>query len=152
MHEAADTSKIGALLAKHSTEGDLITLSGILGSGKTTLARGFIEKAGINDPIPSPTYTIVQSYNTSLGDIIHIDAWRLEGIDDAWELGLEDAMETSIVLIEWPEKIYPSLPENRLEIKLSILKNYRVAKFYASNFWEERIKMVISEYNYKEPI
>ena len=91
MNEAADTSKIGALLAKHSTEGDLITLSGILGSGKTTLARGFIEEAGINDPIPSPTYTIVQSYNTSLGDIIHIDAWRLEGIDDAWELGMQSS-------------------------------------------------------------
>ena len=149
LNEVSDTSKIGALLAKHASEGDLITLSGILGSGKTTLARGFIKEAGISDPIPSPTFTIVQTYNSKLGEILHVDAWRLETINDTLELGLEDAIENSIILIEWPEKIHQILPKNRLEIKLSILGNYRTANFSASNYWKDKLKMVLSEYNYR---
>ena len=149
LFEEKDTYKIGSLLAKHATEGDVITLSGILGSGKTTLVRGFIREAGINDPIPRPTFTIIQTYYSNLGEILHIDAWRLEDVNDTLVLGIEDAMDKSIILLEWPEKIHQILPENRLQINLCILQNYRVASFSASNFWKERLKIALSEYNYK---
>jgi tRNA threonylcarbamoyladenosine biosynthesis protein TsaE len=95
----------------------VIALSGVLGSGKTVFARGFIRAlAGPDEEVPSPTFTLVQIYPSDAGPIHHFDLYRLEDAEEAWELGIEDAFADGISLIEWPERLGTLLPAVRLDI------------------------------------
>lgn len=114
---------LGQELAAHARIGDVILLIGDLGSGKTTLARHIIQALGVSEEIPSPTFTLVQSYDGVRGKepipIFHFDLYRLEAANDIYELGLEDALDTGLSLIEWPDIAARALPDDRLEIRLS---------------------------------
>lgn len=112
----AETARLGAVLARHVAPGDVITLAGDLGSGKTTLARGFLAAWGHQGEVPSPTFTLVQAYDTQAGPVFHIDAYRLKRAEEIWELGFEDALETGVTLLEWPERVAGVLPDDRLEV------------------------------------
>jgi len=116
-HEQA-TYALGKKLAKHIAIGDVITLSGGLGSGKTCLARGIIQTL-LTTPqaVPSPSFTLIQSYDTT-PPIWHVDLYRLDAIRDISELGILEAIEYAALVIEWPEKIIAYLPDNRLDILL----------------------------------
>ena len=120
--DAAGTAALGAALGARLRPGDIIALHGSLGAGKTTFARGLIlallEETGTTDEVPSPTFTLVQTYETAHGPLWHVDLYRLTDPDEAIELGLEDAFETSIVLIEWPDRLGEFLPADRLDIAL----------------------------------
>ena len=105
--DEAATLALGAELAGHLTVGDVVTLSGPLGSGKTTLARGCIAALGYAGEVASPTFTVVQSYGpaeTRL-PLLHVDLYRLDHADEAEELGLDDARADHALLIEWPERL-----------------------------------------------
>ena len=98
-----------------------ILLSGDIGAGKTTFARAALQSV-MREPedVPSPTFTIVQVYDTTLGEVWHSDLYRLESVDDVAELGLIDAMETDLCLIEWPEILPPECTRTALSLRLSI--------------------------------
>ena len=117
----ADTERLAQYLAPHAAPGDVIGLSGPLGSGKTAFARAFI-RARLGRPgeeVPSPTFTLVQLYEPAAGAIWHFDLYRLDGPEDAYELGIEDAFSGAISLIEWPEKLGGILPSDWLEVHLA---------------------------------
>ena len=116
-NEAA-TKKLGAALARRLKTGDVVALSGPLGAGKTTLARSAIAELTGRNEAPSPTFSLVEVYETAAFPLFHFDLYRLEKADDVWELGLEDALD-GVCLIEWPERIAGLLPPETLLVRLS---------------------------------
>jgi tRNA threonylcarbamoyladenosine biosynthesis protein TsaE len=105
-------------LATLAARGDVIALKGELGAGKTTLARAFIRARGGDETVPSPTFTLVQLYDLPGGAVWHFDLYRLRRPEDAWELGIEDAFNDGISLIEWPDRLGNLLPARELEVAL----------------------------------
>lgn len=114
------TAALAAKLACEAHPGDVIALAGELGTGKTSFARAFVRAFGVGDDVPSPTFTLVQTYDTARGAIWHFDLYRLARPEDAYELGLEEAIGEGIVLVEWPERLGSLLPRERLEIHLTM--------------------------------
>jgi tRNA threonylcarbamoyladenosine biosynthesis protein TsaE len=103
LESEADTAALGAALARVARAGDVITLSGPLGAGKTALARGFLAAAGHKGEVPSPTFGIVQPYEDLEPPVLHADLYRIEDSTELLELGLADAAD-AVVLVEWPDR------------------------------------------------
>jgi tRNA threonylcarbamoyladenosine biosynthesis protein TsaE len=101
--DEAATRGAGAALARAAQAGDVVTLSGELGAGKTMLARGFLQALGHDSEVPSPSFAIVQPYEALDPPVWHVDLYRLTSPDEIQELGLEDA-EDGVLLVEWPER------------------------------------------------
>ena len=104
--DARATERLGARLAGVVRSGDVITLSGPLGAGKTSIARGLLAALGLEEEAPSPTFAIIQPYappETRL-PVMHVDLYRIERVEELDELGLDEAREESVLLIEWPER------------------------------------------------
>ncbi|MBT9447622.1 MAG: tRNA (adenosine(37)-N6)-threonylcarbamoyltransferase complex ATPase subunit type 1 TsaE [Hyphomonadaceae bacterium] len=119
--DPAATEALGARLATGLRKGDALLLFGELGAGKTTLARGLVAAwTGAGGETPSPTYTLVQTYEGERGELWHFDLYRLESPDDAAELGLDEALETGVAVIEWPERLGGWAPPDRLELRLAM--------------------------------
>ena len=138
-----DTLALGAALAGQAQRGDVIALSGPLGAGKTTLARGFIQAlADRDEEVVSPTFTLVQVYDAGAAPIWHFDLYRLKTADEALELGFEEALATGISLIEWPERLGGLLPSARLDVVLSPRGRGRAAELSGEPAWTERIAAV----------
>lgn len=119
--DLAATEAFATRLATVARPGDAILLQGPLGAGKSALARAFL-RAACGDPaleVPSPSYTLVQSYDTRLGPVHHFDLWRLEDASSMLELGW-DELQQDIVLVEWPERLGDLTPANALRITLSV--------------------------------
>jgi tRNA threonylcarbamoyladenosine biosynthesis protein TsaE len=115
------TESLGASLAARLKPGDVVGLKGDLGAGKTTLARAII-RAAAADPdliVPSPTFTLVEVYETPRGDYWHFDLYRLEAPEQIYELGWEEALAEGIVLLEWPERLGRLLPQH-LSVTLDV--------------------------------
>ncbi|HZT86927.1 MAG TPA: tRNA (adenosine(37)-N6)-threonylcarbamoyltransferase complex ATPase subunit type 1 TsaE [Stellaceae bacterium] len=140
--DEAATESLAARLAGLAVRGDVIALSGPLGAGKTVFARAFIRAAGAaDDAVPSPTFTLVQTYEGRGATIWHFDCYRLADAEEAWELGIEEAFAEGISLIEWPERIARLLPRNRLDLALSDgpTPTSRRATLSASREWGPRL-------------
>lgn len=138
----AQTNAFAASLARQAKPGDVLALAGDLGAGKSAFARAFIR--ALTDPdedVPSPTFTLVQTYDTDAGEIWHFDLYRLQTPDEALQLGIEDAFHDAISLIEWPERLGPYLPRGRLDVHLSITGDTtRHARLTAHGDWIERLR------------
>jgi len=130
---------LGASLAAYLVVGDVVALRGDLGAGKTTLARGLIRALIGETDVPSPTYTLIQTYDTPKGELWHGDMYRLEQPDDAYELGLLDAFEDCICLIEWPDKLGGLWPEDAVELLLTFDGKGRIAKLSGKRKWIEHV-------------
>ncbi len=115
--DEAATLAAGARLATAARAGDVITLSGALGAGKTTLARGFIAALGHQGAVPSPSFTIVQPYEDLDPPVWHVDLYRLEDPSEIEELGLDGAAD-GVLLIEWPERVGEGAWPNALRLSL----------------------------------
>lgn len=114
------TEALGRLLAGHLFPGDTLLLAGPIGAGKSHLSRAIIRaRLGRMEDVPSPTFTLVQTYDDPAGDIWHADLYRLSHPDEVRELGLEDAFATAICLVEWPERLGRHLPDNAIHLSLS---------------------------------
>jgi tRNA threonylcarbamoyladenosine biosynthesis protein TsaE len=119
--EAATRRLAGALAPCLAAGGGVVALAGGLGAGKTALARALI-RALTGDPdeeVPSPTFTLVQGYDTPHGPVWHFDLYRLCSAEDVIELGWEEAVVDGMVLVEWPERAGALLPAEHLEIRLT---------------------------------
>ncbi|MEO0761003.1 MAG: tRNA (adenosine(37)-N6)-threonylcarbamoyltransferase complex ATPase subunit type 1 TsaE [Pseudomonadota bacterium] len=123
------TDRLGARLGTALAAGDVVALEGGLGAGKSALARAAI-RARLGDPaleVPSPTYTLVNVYDDPAGGapVWHADLYRLAGLDEVAELGLDEAFATAVTLIEWPGRVAPILPPRRLTLALEIAGDTR---------------------------
>jgi len=141
------TQRLAAALADICTVGDIIALHGDLGAGKTSFARYFVHAMGIEEEVPSPTFTLVQTYplsNHSAEAIWHFDLYRIGNPAEAYELDIEDAFNTGISLIEWPENLGELMPEQHLEIKLefAVDEGARTATLEVPRNWVERMAPV----------
>lgn len=114
-----DTADVGQKLAKIACKGDVFALFGTLGMGKSVLSRAFVKSLTSAEEVPSPTFTLVQTYETADFDIYHFDLYRIKSADEIFELGAEEAIYEGVCLIEWPEKIKSLLPESYLKIHIS---------------------------------
>lgn len=115
------TEALAARLASIARPGDCILLQGPLGAGKTALARAFLRAAAGNPDmeVPSPSFTLLQIYDTKIGPVFHYDLWRLDGSAAMTELDWEDALD-AIVLVEWPDRLGNLRPPGALTITLSL--------------------------------
>ncbi len=136
------TRALGAKLAVVVKAGDVVVLEGDLGAGKTTLVRGLIQAAGGKEAVPSPTFTLVQQYDLESFYVWHFDLYRLKRPQDIWELGLEEALDEGVSLIEWPERAGDLLPDDRLTIHLTHQGQGRNAQIKGSSNWEHRIERI----------
>ena len=103
LHDEGATIRLGARLAGVARPGDVITLAGPLGVGKTALARGFIEGLGHGGEVPSPSFALVQPYDELEPQVWHVDLYRIEKRSEIDELGLDSAFD-AVLLVEWPER------------------------------------------------
>lgn len=129
----------GASLAPLLRAGDVVLLEGPLGAGKTTLARGLVKTYAGAREVPSPTFTLVETYDGDAGPLWHFDLYRLDKPDDVWELGLEEALESGVSLIEWPDRIEGLLPADALRLQLAIGETGRALKIAAGPDWTKRL-------------
>ncbi len=115
-----ETFRQAAALGRALIAGDVVLLSGDVGAGKTHFARSLIQSI-VTTPqdIPSPTFTLVQTYDTSRGELWHADLYRLTSPDEIEELGLAEAFEQAICLIEWPDRMGSLAPDSALSIDLA---------------------------------
>ena len=117
LEDEAATARIGAELAARARAGDVITLSGPLGVGKTALARGFLAALGHEGEVPSPSFSIVQPYEEIDPPVWHVDLYRIEEPSELEELGL-DAAGGAVLLVEWPERSGQATWGGALELSL----------------------------------
>lgn len=119
---ADETAEIGRAVGRQLSGGDVVGLTGVLGSGKSVMARGILRALGIRGEIPSPSFIIAASYEADI-PVNHIDLYRLGGAGEAVGLGLEDMLYSKdISVIEWAEKIASLLPGVRLDVRIDLGK------------------------------
>jgi tRNA threonylcarbamoyladenosine biosynthesis protein TsaE len=115
---ADDTRELGATIAAVVTPGDVVLLAGDLGAGKTTLAQGFARGLGITEQVTSPTFVLMRPYEGRLS-LVHVDAYRLEQLQEVIDLGLPEMLDDgAVAIIEWGDVVAPALPPDFLELRL----------------------------------
>jgi len=132
---------LGASLAQSLRPGDIVGLSGGLGTGKTTLARGILRGLGHQDEVPSPSFAIVQPYEPPAVrlPLAHVDLYRLESADEIKELGLDDWLTDGALVVEWPERLDPGLLRDALPIDIAVGEDgARILTITVPGAWEGR--------------
>ena len=114
-----ETMEFGKRLASKLKVGDIVVLTGELGSGKTKLTEGILSYYGLQDEISSPTFTIVNEYDLPNTKLFHFDVYRIDDIDEFYAIGGEEYFEKGISVIEWGEKIMDVLPKDYIHISFS---------------------------------
>ena len=141
------TERVAQKLARHSKVGDVIYLKGTLGMGKSSFARAFIRSLAQdkNLVVPSPTFTLVQTYEHLSTPVWHFDLYRLESPEEIDEIGIDEALSSAISLIEWPERLGSIAFSNTLVLTLEPgeSSNARIATLCADNSWKARLQEVL---------
>lgn len=149
------TNNLAKAMAGLLVAGDVVLLEGEIGAGKTHFARAFIQtrlnKSGMSEEIPSPTYTIVQTYWDGLVEIWHADLYRLSEGSEVYELGLIDAFQDAICLVEWPKTLDNLTPTNALHLHFmnGESENHRILKIDCDRaHWAEVIALVEAHHDF----
>ncbi|HEV2548395.1 MAG TPA: tRNA (adenosine(37)-N6)-threonylcarbamoyltransferase complex ATPase subunit type 1 TsaE [Stellaceae bacterium] len=140
--DEAATATLAAHLAARARRGDVLALEGPLGSGKTSFARAFIRAFIGAEEVPSPTFTLVEIYAApGKPPIWHFDLYRLTAPEEAFELGIEEALTDAVSLIEWPERLGDWLPREALRLRLDDgpTANARRARLVVPASWADRL-------------
>lgn len=144
--DPAATEALAERIAAVAVRHDVIALWGGLGTGKTVFARAFIRaRTNRNEEVPSPTFTLVQTYPVPSPPgclIYHFDLYRVEGPEEAWDLGFDEALADGVSLIEWPDRLGSLLPQDRLDIRLErgATATCRTATVSGSPGWQSRLR------------
>lgn len=134
-----EMAKAGAALASVLKAGDVVTLSGPLGAGKTTLARGVLHALGHRGEVPSPSFALVQPYEALTPPVTHADLYRLARPEELEELGLDDALGEGVLLVEWAERAGEAAWPQALRLTLSEAADGRRALTWkVPRAWDER--------------
>ncbi len=147
MGDADATTRLGAAIAPLLAAGEAVLLQGPLGMGKSTLARGLIRALTRPDEdVPSPTFTLVQFYE-STPPVAHFDLYRLTRPEEAFEIGLDEALDEGCAVIEWPERLGSDLDRalgpDRLAVEIAELGEGRVATLSGAGAWEAKVSHVV---------
>lgn len=140
----AELKTFALKLSQIVTVGDVITLKGNLGAGKSEFARAFIKSVlGEDTVVPSPTFTILEQYQTPKFLISHFDLYRLESQEELVEIGFDEALCSGICLIEWPERLQDYPLENHLDIEIEVDVQSQARKFILTGDvnWQKRLDM-----------
>jgi tRNA threonylcarbamoyladenosine biosynthesis protein TsaE len=140
--DEAANEPLGARIAAALAPRALVAVPGEYGAGKTCLARAVIAGLmGAPEEVPSPTFTLVQTYDTPKGPLWHFDLYRLSAPDEVWELGFEEALAEGMSLIEWPERLGRLLPAPRLDLTLRFADQpgARHADLVGHGHWAQRL-------------
>ncbi|WP_204353987.1 tRNA (adenosine(37)-N6)-threonylcarbamoyltransferase complex ATPase subunit type 1 TsaE [Yoonia maritima] len=139
-----DTVALASRIAPLLAPGDTLLLEGSIGAGKSAFARALIRaRLGRMEDVPSPTFTLVQTYEDPEGDIWHCDLYRLTHPDEVFELGLDEAFTTAICLIEWPDRLGNDAPENALKLALAAGDTEHSVQITTTPEWHDRLKAVL---------
>lgn len=139
--DEAQTARLGVVIAAALRPGEAVCLSGPLGAGKSTLARALVRALTTPDEeVPSPTFTLVQFYEGARLNVAHFDLYRLSSADEAYEIGLDDALNEGAAVIEWPERLGDQLPPDRLDVEISLADDVdgRRVRLSPHGAWEGR--------------
>ena len=118
--ESKDTYELGKKLGIKAVQGDIITLIGDLGVGKTVFAQGFADGLGVKDYINSPTFTILQIYDEARIPLYHFDVYRIEDPEEMYEVGLDEYLYgDGVCLIEWADMIKELIPDNHVRVEIT---------------------------------
>ena len=142
------TSELACNIARILVPGDVVLLEGPIGAGKTHFARSLIQSLmDVPEDVPSPTFTLVQTYDVPTGELWHADLYRLSHVDEVEELGLIAAFDDAICLIEWPEKLEDLRPENALTLRFSLDEDSEDARqmelVWSADKWDSRLKGIM---------
>ncbi len=137
--DEAATGRLGAAIAAGLKAGEAVCLEGPLGVGKSTLARALVRALTTpTEDVPSPTFTLVQFYEGAGLSVAHFDLYRLTTAEEAYEIGLDEALEDGAAVIEWPGRLEGRLPPDRLDIEIIIEGDARRARLQGHGAWKGR--------------
>ena len=138
--DEAATGVLATQIAQRLQPGDTVLLTGEIGAGKSAFARALIRaRLGRIEDVPSPTFTLVQTYEDDAGDIWHCDLYRLTHPDEALELGLDEAFETAICLIEWPDRLGDVAPTTALSLAFEAQEDKHHVTITGLTPWANRL-------------
>ena len=136
----SDTVALAMQVAPLLVPGDTLFLEGPIGAGKSAFARALIRaRLGRMEDVPSPTFTLVQTYDHPDGDIWHCDLYRLTHADEVMELGLDDAFANAICLIEWPDRLGADTPVDALTLTFSVEHDGHAVTITTPSAWANRL-------------
>lgn len=139
LDDEAASARLGEAIGRALEPGEAVCLAGPLGAGKSVMARGLIRALAPSEAdIPSPTFTLVQFYAGPRFALAHFDLYRLASPEEAYELGLDEALREGAAIIEWPERLGHHLPPDRLDVEIEIDGQTRRARLTAEGSWEGR--------------
>ena len=144
IQEENKTKILAEEISKICKKGDIIAISGSMGSGKTTFIRYFIQKISKAKSVPSPSYNIILPYESKHTTIYHMDVWRLNNYNEALSLGITEIFDDAIFLIEWAEKIKEILPNNCLKLSIKNTNNKKYLEIKGNEVWRNRLKKIKS--------
>ena len=137
------TAALAASVGRALQPGDTLLLEGELGAGKTHFARSLIQSLQDRpEDVPSPTFTLVQTYATRSGEVVHADLYRLFGSGDIAELGLDEAFGTAICLVEWPDRLGPDAPPDAVTLRFTFDAEGqgRIVEAHGPATWTDRLE------------
>lgn len=139
--DLAATAALAVRLAPAVRRHDVLCLHGELGAGKTSFARALLRALGVAEDVPSPTFTLVQSYETAAFPIYHFDLYRLKSGAELEEIGWDDALADGLTVVEWPERAESFLPRDRLALHFALAADGgRQVTAQAFGTWEPRLQ------------
>lgn len=146
LKSAEESAHLAVRLGAVLLPGDCLLLEGAIGAGKTHFCRSLIQSVlPMPEDVPSPTFTLVQTYDTQIGELWHADLYRLSDLDEIEELGLTDAFESAICLVEWPEKLGSLTPAHALRLKLKSDAEHEMTRHLTLEWTSHRWSNVLEQ-------